>query len=144
MFIKIQVLKPQRPRSKCTYGVTLLKGYSQVVRWWQGWCLHVQCVTLWGSLRPSSSTPTRVDHQLRHRNFSVPTKKTIPVYAHLGAHATLSESSPEWKIVTVTYECTEPPPAVLPPMALYVTGPSGTSSATTASSREPLEIKHKK
>ena len=77
--------------------------------------------------------------RLRHRNFSIPTKETIPVYAHLGTHATSAVDFPKWKIVTTTYECTEPSSAVFPLMALYITCSSGAPSVTIASSREPLK-----
>ena len=150
------MLKSQGVKCRCTHGVTLPRGYLQVARWWQRQCFHIRRCASWGSLWPGSSTSTsitrrlRITHQLRvicrfrHRNFSVPTKETIPVYAHLGTHAMSAVDSPKGKIVIVTYECTEPPSATLPPMALYVTCSSGAPSVTIASSREPLEIKHKK
>ena len=153
--MKISVLKPQGTRSKCTYGVALSGEYLQVVRRWQGRCLCIWCY-LWSSLGTSSPPTARVTRRLRithrlrvicwlcHRSFSIPTKETIPVYAHLGTHATSAEDFPNLKIVTITYECTEPSSVVLPRMALYVTCSSGAPSATIASSREPLEIKHKK
>ena len=143
-------------KCRCTHGVTLPRGYLQVARWWQRRCLHIRHCASWGSLRPGSSTSTSITRRLRitrrlhvicrlrHRNFSVPTRETIPVYAHLGTHAMSAVDSPKWKIVTVTYECTEPPSAMLPLMTLYVTCSSGAPSATIASSRGPLETKHKK
>ena len=149
------MLESQGANSKCTYGVTLPGKYLQVARRWQRRCLCIWCYT-WNSLGTSSPTSTRVPRQLcitrrlrvicrlRHRNFSVPTKETIPVYAHPGTHATSAVDSPKLKIVTMTYKCTEPSSAVLPLMALYVTCSSGAPSATITSSREPLEIKHKK
>ena len=149
------MLKSQGTKSKCTYGVTLPGEYLQVARRRQRRCLCIRCY-MWNSLGTSSPTSTRVTRRLcitrrlcvicrlRHRNFSIPTKETIPVYAHLGTHATSAVDSPKWKIVTMTYECTEPSSAALPLMALYVTCSSGAPSATIASSREPLEIKHKK
>ena len=132
------MLKSQGARSKCTYGVTLPGEYLQVVRRWQRWCLCIRCYT-WNSLGTSSPTSTHVTCQLRitrrlhvicwlrHRNFSIPTKETIPVYSHLGTHATSAVVSPKWKIVTVTYECTEVSSDTLPLMAVYVTSSSGTT-----------------
>ena len=148
-------VKTTRNKEQCVYGVTLPGEYLQVARRWQRRCLCIWCYT-WNSLGTSSPTSTRVTHRLRitrrlrvicrlrHRNFSVPTKETIPVYTHLGTHATSAVDSPKWKIVTMTYECTELSSAVLPLMALYITCSSGVPSATIASSREPREIKHKK
>ena len=105
MFVKVKELKSQGVKCRCTYGVTPPRGYSQVARWWQGWCLRVQRVTPWGSLRPSSSTPTRVDHRLNYSSFGIPTKETIPVYSHLGTHVTSVVNSSRLKILPVTYEC---------------------------------------
>ena len=112
------------------------------------------CETVLGRAPPPTSTHVtrrlritcrlRVICRLRHRNFSIPTKETIPVYAHLGTHSTSAVDSAKWKVVTMTYECTEPSSTALPLMALYVTCSSGAPSATIASSREPLQIKHKK
>ena len=150
--MKIKVLKSQGVKCRCTCGVTLPRGYLQVAGWWQRWCLRIRHCASWGSLQPGSSTSTSITrrlhrsilHRLRHRNFSVPTKETIPVYSHLGTHATPAVKSSKLKIVTVTYECTEPPSATLPLMALYITCSSGAPSATITSSRESLETKHKK
>ena len=114
MFVKMKKLKSQGVKGKCTYAVTLPKGYSQVARWWQGWCLCVQCITPWGSLRPSSSTPTRVDHRLHCSSFGIPTKETIPVYSHLGTHVTSVVNSSRLKILPVTYECSDPDSDTLP------------------------------
>ena len=149
------MLKSPGAKSKCTYGVTLPGEYLQVARRWQWRCLCIRCYT-WNSLGMSSPTSTHVTHQLcitrrlsvicrlRHRNFSVPTKEAIPVYAHLGTHATSAMDSPKWKIVTMTYECSEPSSEELPWIAVYVTCLSIVSTSTSASSREPLEIEHKK
>ena len=139
------MLKSQGAKSKCTYGVTLPGEYLQVARRWQWRCLCIRCY-MWNNLGMSSPTSTHVTHRLRitrrlrvicrlrHRNFTVPTKEIIPVYAHLGTHATSAMDSPKWKIVTMTYECTEPSSAVLPLMALYITCSSGAPSVTIASS----------
>ena len=97
-----------------------------------------------GSLRPGSPASTHIDHRLHCSSFGVPAKTIIPVYSHLGTHATSVVNSPKSKIITMTYECTEPSSAALPLIALYVTCSSGAPSVTVASSREPLEIKHKK
>ena len=144
------MLKSQGAKRNCTYGVTLPGEYLQVARRWQRRCLCIRCYT-WSSLGTSSPTSTRVTHRLRitrrlrvtrrlrYRSFSIPTKETIQVYSHLGTHATSVVHSPKLKIVTMTYECTEPSSAALPLMALYVT-----CSSTTDSSREPLKIEHKK
>ena len=138
------MLKSQGAKSKCTYGVTLPRGYSQVARWWQGWCLRIRHDTSWGSLQPSSPTPTHVTHQLYCSSFGISTKETIQVYLHLGTHATPTVKSSKLKIVTVTYECSEPSSEVLPWIAVYMTCLSTVSTSTTASSREPLEIKAQK
>ena len=67
------------------------------------------------------------------------------MYSHLGAHATSAVNSPRLEIVTITYECSEASSDTLPLIAVYVTCSSmPASSAATDSSREPLEIKHKK
>ena len=151
------MLKSQGAKSKCNYGVILPGEYLQVARWWQRWCLCIQCCT-WNSLGMSSPTSTRVTrrlpitrrlyrsitHRARCSSFSIPTKETIPVYSHLGAHATSVVNSSKLKIVTVTYECTEPSSAVLPLMALYVTDSSGVPSVITDSSRGSLENRYKK
>ena len=65
------------------------------------------------------------------------------MYPHLGTHATPAVDFPRLKIVTMTYECTEASSDTLPLMAVYVTC-SPVPSATTDSSREFLEIKHRK
>ena len=65
------------------------------------------------------------------------------MYSHLGTHATPAVDSPRLEIVTVTYECSETSSDTLLLMAVYVTC-SPVPSATTGSSRESLEIKHKK
>ena len=116
VFVKIKVLKSQGVKCRCTYGVTLPRGYLQVVRWWQRRCLCIQCS--WSSFRPSTTTSTCVDYRLHCCNFSVPTKKTIQVYSHLGTHATPAVNSSKLKIVTVTYECSEPSPDMLPRIAV--------------------------
>ena len=150
------MLKSQGVNSKCTYGVTLPREYLQVARWWQTAVSPHPGATRGAVLGRAPPPTTRVTRQLRitrrlrviyrlHcRNFGVPTKETIQVYSHLGTHATPAVKSSKWKIVTVTYECTEPPSAALPLMALYVTCSSGAPSPIITSSREPLEIKHKK
>ena len=56
------------------------------------------------------------------------------MYSHLGTHATPAVNSPRLKIVTVTYEFTEASSDTLPPIAVYVTGPSGSTSSTVTSS----------
>ena len=88
VFVKIKVLKSQGVKCKCTCGVTLPRGYLQVVGWWQRWCLRIRCS--WSSFRPSTTTPTCVDYRLHCRNFGVPTKETMQVYSHLGTHAITS------------------------------------------------------
>ena len=65
------------------------------------------------------------------------------MYSHLGTHAMPAVNSPRLEIVTITYECSEASSDTLPLMAVYVTC-SPVPSATTGSSRESLEIKHKK
>ena len=52
-------------------------------------------------------------------------------------------NSPRLEIVTVTYECSEASSNTLPLIAVYVTCLSVPASATD-SSREPLEMEHKK
>ena len=145
VFIKIQVLKSQGVKCRCTYGVTLLREYLQVVRWWQRRCLHIRCNTSWSSFRASTTTPTCVAYQLHHSSFSIPTKETIQVYSHLGTHATPTVNSPKLEIVAVTYECSEASSDTLPLIAVYVTCLSVPASASpTDSPREPLEIEHGK
>ena len=68
----------------------------------------------------------------------------MQVYSHLGTHATPVVKSSKFKIDTVTYECSELSSEVLPWIAVYVTCLSTVSTSTPASSREPLEIEHKK
>ena len=142
VFVKIKVLKSQEVKCRCTYGVTLHREYLQVAGWWQRWCLRIRCS--WSSLWPSTTTPTCVDYGLHCHDFGVPTKETMQVYSHLGTHATPAVKSSKLKIVTVTYECSEPSSKVLPWIAVYVTCLSAVSTSTTVSSQEPLEIKHKK
>ena len=72
VFIKIQVLKSQGAKCKCTYGVILPREYLQVARWWQQRCFGIRCNTT--CLRASTTTPSCVAHRLRRSNFSVPTK----------------------------------------------------------------------
>ena len=145
VFIKIQVLKSQGAKCRCTYGVTLPREYLQVARWWQRRCLCICCYTTWSSLRVSTTTPTCVTCRLRRSSFSVPTKETIQVYSHLGTHAMPAVNSPRLEIITITYECPEASSDTLPLIAVYVTCSSTpASSAATNSSREPLEIKPKK
>ena len=102
--------------------------------------------SLWSGTTPTTCHPPTTDFTSADFAIvtSVPTKETMPVYAHLGTHATSAVKSPKFKIVTVTYECSEPSSEVLPWIAVYVTCLSMVSTSTTASSREPLEIKHKK
>ena len=139
------MLKSQGAKCRCTYGVTLPGEYLQVVRWWQRWCLCIWYYTTWSSLKVSTTTPTCVTYQLRRSSFSIPTKETIQVYSHLGTHAMPAVNSPRLEIVTITYECSETSSDTLPLIAGYVTCSSTpASSAATNSSREPLEIKHKK
>ena len=156
MFIKIKVLKSQGVKCRCTYGVTLPREYLQVARWWQRWCFCIRCYTTWSSLGTSSPTSTCADftyrlrhsilHRARHSNFSVPTKETIQVYSHLGTHATPAVNSSKLKIVTMTYECSEPSSDTLPAncSVCHLLCPHPASASTTDSSREPLETKHKK
>ena len=92
VFVKIKGLKSQGVKCRCTYGVTLPRGYLQVARWWQRQCLCIWCNTSWSSFRASTTTPTCITY--RHcRSFSVPTKETIQVYSHLGTHATPAVNS---------------------------------------------------
>ena len=95
VFVKIKVLKSQEVKCRCTYGVTLPRGYLQVVRWrWrQRRCLRIQCS--WSSFWPSTTTPTCVVYRLHCRSSSVSTKETIQVYSHLGTHATPAVNSSE-------------------------------------------------
>ena len=116
VFVKIKVLKSQGVKCRCTYGVTLPRGYLQVARWWQRWCLCIRCS--WNSFRPSTTTPTWVDYRLHCRNFGVSTKETMQVYSRLGTHATPAVKSSKLKIVTVTYECSEPSSNILPRIAV--------------------------
>ena len=88
VFVKIKVLKSQGVKCRCTYGVTLPRGYLQVVRWWQRWCLRICCNTSWSNFQPSTTTPTCVVYRLHCCSFSVPTKEIMQVYLHLGTHAT--------------------------------------------------------
>ena len=139
------MLRSQGAKCKCTYGVTLPGEYLQVVRWWQRRCLCIRCNTSWSSFRASTTTPTCVTHRLHCSSFSIPTKETIQVYSHLGTHATPAVDSPKLKIVTITYECLEASSDTLPRIAVYVTCLSvPTSASMTNSSRESLEIEHKK
>ena len=91
--MKIKVLKSQGVKCRCTYGVTLPREYLQVTRWWQRRCLRIRCNTSWGSFRASTTTPTSIAYRLHCRGFSIPTKETIPVYSHLGTHATPAANS---------------------------------------------------
>ena len=113
VFVKVKVLKSQEVKCRCTYGDTLPRGYLQVAWWWQRWCIRIRYNTSWGSLRPGSSTSTCVNHRLHCSSFGVPAKTIIPVYSHLGTHATSVVNSPKSKIITMTYECTEPSSAAL-------------------------------
>ena len=114
VFMQMKVLKQQGVRCRCTYGVTLPRGYLQLARWWQGWCLRIQYDTPWGSLWPSSPTPTRVDHRLHCGGSGVPTKETIPVYSHMGTPVTSVVNSSKLEIFPVTYECSDPDSDTLP------------------------------
>ena len=144
VFVKIQVLKSQGAKCRCTYGVILPGEYLQVARWWQRWCLSIRCDTSRSSFWASTTTPTCVTYRLHCNSFSIPTKETIQVYSHLGTHATPTVS-PKLEIVTVTYECSEASSDTLPLIAVYVTCWSMPASApTTDPSREPLEIEHGK
>ena len=145
VFTKIQVVKSQGVKCRCTYGVILPGEYLQVARWWQRRCLSIRCNTSWSSFQVSTTTPTCATYRLHRSSFSIPTKKIIQLYSHLGTHATLTVSSPKLKIVTVTYECSEASSDTLPLIAVYVTCWSVPVSApTTDPSREPLEIEHGK
>ena len=62
VFVKIEVLKFQGVKCRCTYGVTLPRGYLQVAKWWQRRCLRVRCTTSWSSFWPGTTTPTYVDN----------------------------------------------------------------------------------
>ena len=42
VFVKIKVLKSQEVKCRCTYGVTLPRGYLQVAGWWERCCLHIR------------------------------------------------------------------------------------------------------
>ena len=145
-------------KCRCTCGVTLPMGYLQVAGWWQRWCFCIWHCASWDSLWPGSPTSTRVTHrrritrQLRRSitcrarcsSFSVPTKETMQVYSHPGTYATPAVKSSKFKIVTVTYECSELSSELLPWIAVYVTCLSAVSTSMTASSREPLKIKTQK
>ena len=145
VFIKIQVLKSQGVKCRCTYGVILPGEYLQVVRWWQRRCLSIWCDTSWSSFQVSTTTPTCATYRLHCSSFSIPTKETIQVYSHLGTHAMPTVSSLKLEIVTVTYECSEASSDTLPLIAVYVTCLSVLASAPiTDPSREPLEIEHGK
>ena len=149
------MLKSQGANSKCIYGVTLPGEYLQVARRWQRRCLCIWCYT-WSSLGTSSPQPL-----MSPADFASPTDfasfadfATVTSVSlqrkpyqcmHTWVHIAMSaEDSPNLKIVTVTYECTEPSSVVLPRMALYVTCSSGAPSATIASSREPLKSNTRK
>ena len=134
VFIKIQVLKSQGAKCRCTYGVILPGEYLQVARWWQRRCLGIRCSTTCSSLRASTPTPTCVTYQLRRSSFTIPTKETIQVYSHLGTHATPAMDSPRLKIVTVTYECSEASSDTLPLIAVYVTCPHPNHASVTTDS----------
>ena len=145
VFIKIQVLKSQGVKCRCTYGVTPPREYLQVARWWQRWCLCIWCYTTWSSLGTSSPISTCAAYRLRCSSFRIPTKETIQVYSHLGTHAMPAVDSSRLKTVTITYECSEASSDTLPLIAVYVTCSSTPApSATTDSSRGSLEIKHRK
>ena len=145
VFIKIQVLKSQGAKCKCTYGVTLPGEYLQVARRWQRRCLCIWCYTTCSSLGTSSPISTCATYRLHHSSFRIPTKETIQVYSHLGTHATPAVDSSRLKIVTITYECSEASSDTLLLIAVYVACSSTPApSATTDSSRGSLEIKHKK
>ena len=79
VFIKIQVLKSQGAKCRCTYGVTLPGEYLQIARWWQQWCLCIWCYTTMSCLRASSPTSTCVTHRLHCSSFTIPRDSfTIP------------------------------------------------------------------
>ena len=98
----------------------------------------------------SCHSPTSYHPPTSHH---LPTSPPYPQYPYKGNHT--SVCTPRYtcniscgfskmeNLVTMTYECTEPSSTAFPLMALYVTCSSGAPSATIASSREPLEIKHK-
>ena len=145
VFIKIQVLKSQGAKCRCTYGVILPREYLQVARLKQRRCLCIWCYTMWSSLGTSSPISTCATYRLRHSSFCIPTKKTIQVYSHLGTHTMPAVDSSRLKIVIITYECSEASPDTLPLIAVYVTCSSTPApSATTDSSRASLETKHRK
>ena len=141
MFVKIKMLKSPRVKCQCTYDVTVPREYLQVARWWQRWCLRIRCLR--SSFWPGTTASTCIHYRLHCRYIGVPTKETMQVYSHLGTHATPAVKSSKFKIVTVTYECSESSSEVIPWIAVYVTCLSTVSTSPTASSREPLEIKHK-
>ena len=132
VFVKIKVLKSPGVKCQCTYGVTIPREYLQVARWWQRWCLRIQCSQ--SSFWSGTTAPTCIHYRLHCHYIGVPTKETIQVYSHLGTHATPAVKSSKFKIVTVTYECSEPSSEVLPWIAVYVTCLSTVSMSTTASS----------
>ena len=116
------------------YGVTLPGEYLQVSRWWQRWCLGIQCGTTWSSLWASTPTPAHVTHQLDHGSFTIPTKETIEVCSPIGTHARPAVGSPRLKIVTTTYEFSEASSDTLPLIAVYVTCPPGSAASATTGS----------
>ena len=79
VYKKIQVLKSQGVKCRCTYGVILPGEYLQVARWWQRRCLGIRCSTTWSSLRASTPTPTCVTYQLCRGGFTIPKKETMKV-----------------------------------------------------------------
>ena len=78
VFIKIQVLKSQEAKCRCTYGVILPGEYLQVVRWWQRRCLDIRCNTT--CLRVSTPTTACVAYRLHRSSLGIPTKETIQMY----------------------------------------------------------------
>ena len=128
------MLKSQGAKCRCTHGVTLPGEYLQVSRWWQRWCLGIRCSTTWSSLRASTPTPARVTHRLDCGSFTIPTKKTIEVYSHIGTHARPAVDPPRLKIVTITYDFSEASCDTLPLIAVYVTCPPGSASSATTGS----------
>ena len=116
VFVKIKVLKSQGVKCKCTYGVTIPREYLQVARWWQRWCLRIRCLR--SSFWSGTTASTCIHYQLHCRYISVPTKEAMQVYSHLGTQATPTVKSSKLKIVTVTYQCSEPSSEVLPWIAV--------------------------
>ena len=146
VFVKIKVLKSPGVRCQCTYMVSPCPGNTYKLRGGGrgGDSVSGARAAVFGRAPPHPLASTCIHYRLHCCCISVPTKETMQVYSHLGTHATPTVKSSKSKIVTVTYECSEPSSEVLPWTAVYVTCLSTVSTSTTASLQEPLEIKHKK